>query len=111
MKIDFSKLNNGEVVAYINEQIAQYEQEKEQSKVTGSQVYNGVNLADFQQFDKNLQRCLMSGTNGAWDTVNKVKAILRDDAGIEERKYTDVSLYEYHKKPQQINRFFNMDRR
>ena len=111
MKINLNQLSNSEVVAHVNEQIAQYEQEKEKAKSTGYAIYNGVSLADFQVYDKQLQRCLFAQTDGAYETRDKVKQILANDGGIEERKYTDVSLYEYHKKPQQINRFFDMDRR
>jgi hypothetical protein len=111
MRVNLAQLGNNELISYVNDQISQYEAEKEQGKLTGSQIYNGVSLSDFQQFEKQLQRCLMFQTAGAEETSAKVKSILKEDAGISDRQYTsDNSLYEYYKKTGQVNRFFDVSR-
>lgn len=112
MKVNLAQLNNNELVAYVNDQIAQYEAQKEQSKLTSYQIYNGVPISDFQIFDKQLQRCLMFGTEGANETAIKVKSILRDDAGINDRPQNAItSMYDYYKKTNQVHKFFENGKR
>lgn len=112
MRIDLTKLSNSEIVGYVNDQITQYEAEKEQSKLTGNPIYNGVPLADFQQFDKQLQRCLMFQTPGANETAAKVKQILQADARISCKDKNPVtSLHDYYQKTGQVHKFFENGKR
>lgn len=103
MNINLSNLSNESLIRHIESRISQYEQERELENKIAAPIYAGVSLSEFQQYEKNLQRCLQAGSPGAFEIQAKVKSILKANGIDDSRDYQSktINMFEVY---QQMNR-------
>lgn len=98
MNIDFTSLNNEELVKVGNEIINRYEQEKALGAYDKT-----VQGKDIQALEKHLQRTII-GTTGGMETSLRVKNILASDFGIRDKTETKIkSLYDLEQEKNALN--------
>ena len=81
IKQNLNELNNAQLIAFVEQSIIQYHEQKAMSATHTMQVYGGISGRDLQVMDKALDRCLWNNPESI-QTKQKVSEILANDFSI-----------------------------